>query len=225
MFYRILNLILLCILCVACNRGAAPARQQEAVTALRKITINARANMLFTFASPKGEFKTVSKLGDVPKAQRGWVRVVDLEMKQAQRRDHQMVYVADLRTPRKDGSYPYVVLSRAAFELPAKSDPGGGGQPGKLPPGAVAGKGQVILYATSWCGACAAARKYLTAKGIPFVEKDIEEDKRAAAELLQKASKAGISASGVPVLDVGGTLVQGFDPARIETLLAPKGKP
>ena len=215
MNYTSLCLALLCILHAGCNRDAAPARQQVETTALRKITVKSGANMLFTFATPGGEFKTVSKVKDVPEAQRAMVRVVDLTMKQEQRKDHQLVYVADLRAPRKDGSYPYVVLSRAAFESPAKNSPKGGGKPG-----VAARKGSIILYATSWCGACSSARKYLTAKGIPFVEKDIEEDKQAAAELLQKASKAGISASGVPVLDVGGTLVQGFDPARIEALLS-----
>ena len=220
MNYPIPCLALLSILCAGCNRGAAPAGQQVEATALREITVKAGANMLFTFATPGGEFKTVSKVKDVPEAQRAMVRVVDLQMKQEQRKDHQLVYVADLRTPRKDGSYPYVVLSRAAFESPAKNSPGEGGHSRAAPSGAAAPKGSVILYATSWCGACRSARKYLTAKGIPFVEKDIEEDKEAATELLQKASAAGISASGVPVLDVGGTLVQGFDPARIEALLS-----
>ncbi len=206
----------------ACNRGTGPAHQQVEATALPRITVSARASMLFTFATAGGEFKTVSKLADVPKGRRAMVRVVDLSMKQEQRKDHQMVYVADLRKTREDGTFPYVVLSRVAFESPGKNNPGGGG--GNAGKAAPAGKGQVILYATSWCGACRSARQYLTAKGIPFVEKDIEQDKDAAAELLRKASEAGISASGVPVLDVGGTLVQGFDAARIEALLGRQGK-
>ena len=221
MNHRIVSLVILCLLCASCDRKAAPALPQVEATSLRQITINARADMLFTFATPSGEFKTVSKLAEVPKARRAMVRVVDLTMKHQQRKDHQMVYVADLRKPRKDGSYPYVVLSRAAFESPARSAPGQGGKGGATS----AAQGKVILYATSWCGACRSARKYLTAKGIPYVEKDIEEDKDAAAELLQKASKAGVSASGVPVLDVGGTLVQGFDPSRIEALLRQQTQP
>ena len=58
--------------------------------------------------------------------------------------------------------------------------------------------------------------------GIPFVEKDIENDRAAAEELLQKARAAGISAQGVPVLDVNGTLLQGFDPKKLHALLGDK---
>lgn len=211
------SLVLLFLL-GACSRGGGPARQAVETTSLPKIAITDKTNMLYTFAAG-GQFKTVSKLADVPKAQRGWVRVVDLNMKQEARKDHQMVYVADLSKARADGTYPYVVLSRVAFESPGKNSTGAGGKPA---PGKA---GAVILYATSWCGACKSAREYLTTKGIPFVEKDIEKDKQAAEELLQKASKAGVTASGVPVLDVGGTLVQGFDPARVEALLGRQGKP
>jgi glutaredoxin 3 len=77
----------------------------------------------------------------------------------------------------------------------------------------------VILYATSWCPACRAARQYLTEHHIPFVEKDIEKDSAAADELMEKARAQGVSTSGVPVLDVNGTLMQGFDPDRLGQLL------
>lgn len=208
-----------------CERGAAPtAGQQVEASSLPKITVNAKAKLLLTYATAGREFKTVGKLEQVPASQRGWVRVVDLNIKPDRRKDHQLVYVADLRSARKDGSYPYVVLSRAAFESAAAGRSANGVSGGPPAGGAPVTGGKVILYATSWCGACRSARQYLQAKGIPYVEKDIEKDEQAAAELLQKAKAAGISASGVPVLDVGGTLVQGFDAARIEALLA-RAKP
>jgi arsenate reductase-like glutaredoxin family protein len=77
----------------------------------------------------------------------------------------------------------------------------------------------VTIYGTSWCGACRAARQYLTERKIPFADKDIEQDPAAARELSEKASKMGIPTDRVPVIDVRGRLLLGFDRARIEALL------
>ena len=77
----------------------------------------------------------------------------------------------------------------------------------------------VTIYGTSWCGACKAARQYLTSRKIPFADKDVEKDADAARELAAKAAKMGIPTDRVPVMDVRGRLLLGFDRARIETLL------
>jgi glutaredoxin len=77
----------------------------------------------------------------------------------------------------------------------------------------------VILYGTPWCGACKAARQYLSSKHIPFAYKDIENDASAARELQHKASRLGIPADRVPILDVRGRLLVGFDRTRLEALL------
>jgi glutaredoxin len=208
----------------ACQQGRPPApRQRIAATSLPKITVKPKAKMLFTFVKEGSSFETVDGIDKIPPERRGWVRVVDLAMKPAKRLDHELVYVADLRKPEKNGAYPYVVMSRRAFEIAAVNRIREGATAPATPrkSGEVSGK-QVILYATSWCSACRQARAFLKEKGIPYVEKDIEKDPGAAAELLEKAKKAGISASGVPVLDVRGTLVQGFDPERLLTLLGDK---
>ena len=44
------------------------------------------------------------------------------------------------------------------------------------PPSAGAQSGEVILYATEWCGYCAKARELLAADGISYREIDIEKD-------------------------------------------------
>jgi arsenate reductase-like glutaredoxin family protein len=77
----------------------------------------------------------------------------------------------------------------------------------------------VTIYGTSWCGACRAARAYMTEHKIPFADKDIERDPAAAQELAEKASKMGIPTDRVPVIDVRGRLLLGFDRERIEALL------
>ncbi|MBK8480434.1 MAG: hypothetical protein IPL40_04565 [Proteobacteria bacterium] len=208
----------------------APATAPQA-SSLPRLAIKADRKLLFTyFAAAQGAFASTTRLADVPVASRDWVRVVDLALRPGQRQDHQLVYVADLRAARADASYPYVVLPRATFEQLAPRRALGGAEATGTPttgsaatgtpaPGKPPSKPRVVLYATSWCPACRAARAWLTAHGVAFVERDIERDPAASAELMTKAQRQGISPSGVPVLDVGGTLIEGFDAARITALL------
>jgi glutaredoxin len=77
----------------------------------------------------------------------------------------------------------------------------------------------VTIYGTSWCGACKAARQYFASRKIPFADKDVERDADAARELAAKAAKMGIPTDRVPVIDVRGRLLLGFDRARVEMLL------
>lgn len=77
-------------------------------------------------------------------------------------------------------------------------------------------KDEVIIYSTSWCGYCKMTAKYLHDKGVAFVEKDIEADPKAHAELMKKIDN---NFRGVPVTDVKGTLVLGFDRAGLDHAL------
>jgi len=74
----------------------------------------------------------------------------------------------------------------------------------------------IVLYSTTWCGYCRRARAWMTDNGVPFVEKDIEKDPDANAEYRSKSGGYG----GVPLIDVNGTMVRGFDKPRIEGLIA-----
>ena len=67
----------------------------------------------------------------------------------------------------------------------------------------------VVLYATDWCGYCKQTKRFLDSKGIAFKEFDIEKD--AAA---RKAYEA-LGGRGIPLIDVNGTLIRGFDPDEI----------
>ena len=77
----------------------------------------------------------------------------------------------------------------------------------------------VILYGTSWCGYCKKARAWLTERGVRFTDKDVEKDAGAAEELSRKKAKQQLRHGGVPVIDVRGTLVLGFDQPKLEKLL------
>lgn len=228
---RALVVVLLLFGVAACRRPTppAPATQTQA-SSLPRLVIRDERKLLFTYFAPTANaFASTAKLAEIPAASRDWVRVVDLGLRPSQRHDHELVYVADLRAKRPDGTYPYVVLPRAAFEqlaperargrapaLAARAAPTTAPAPAARAP---ANPTPVVLYSTSWCGACRAARAWLREQGVPFVERDIERDPAASAELMRKAQAQGISPSGVPVLDVKGTLVEGFDPDRITALL------
>ncbi|MCP1474576.1 mycoredoxin [Pseudomonas sp. EB276 TE3739] len=67
----------------------------------------------------------------------------------------------------------------------------------------------VVLYATDWCGYCKQTKRFLDSKGIPFKEFDIEKDADA-----RKAYEA-LGGRGIPLIDVNGTLIRGFDPDEI----------
>ena len=79
---------------------------------------------------------------------------------------------------------------------------------------------QVIVYSTPWCAFCKTEKQYLEKLGVSFIAKDIEEDKDAYDELMNKNSG---NFQGVPVTDIAGELVLGFDRAKIDSLLKEKG--
>lgn len=76
---------------------------------------------------------------------------------------------------------------------------------------------QPIIYSTNWCGYCKMAKQYLESKDVSFVEKNIEEDSEAHAELMAKING---EFRGVPVIDIGGEIILGFDRPRIDSALA-----
>jgi len=74
----------------------------------------------------------------------------------------------------------------------------------------------IIIYSTDWCGFCKMAMQYLDQKGIPYTDKNVERDFEAFQEFQQKMG----GHSGVPVIDIDGTLILGFDRPKIDAALA-----
>lgn len=70
-------------------------------------------------------------------------------------------------------------------------------------------QGDVVLYATSWCGYCNLARDLLRREGVAFVEHDIE-----TSEYGKKMHKA-LGGGGIPVLEIRDKVIRGYDEARI----------
>jgi glutaredoxin-like YruB-family protein len=78
---------------------------------------------------------------------------------------------------------------------------------------------KVIIYSTTWCAFCKTEEQYLDRLGVSYIKKDIEEDKEAYEELMKKN---GGEFQGVPVTDIAGSLVLGFDRRKIDEVLKEK---
>ena len=61
------------------------------------------------------------------------------------------------------------------------------------------------------------AKDFFKANDVKYTEYDVSVDEKARAEMLEKSKQ-----SGVPVIDIDGELIIGFDKARISSLLGIK---
>lgn len=73
----------------------------------------------------------------------------------------------------------------------------------------------VIIYTTSWCGYCRKAIEYLRSLGVNYTEYNVGKDKAKKKEQLEKSGGHG----GVPLLDIEGIIVRGYNPQAIKTAL------
>lgn len=177
------------------------------------------ADAILTFAGDRGVFADSSKVDAVPDEAKGLVRVKLLGGPAA---PAGTVWVTNLSSPEADGRFRLRTVPRELFEELAL----GQGRSsdvtlpeGLTPPEQVAKVEGVIVYKTAWCGVCKKLEAYLKRKGVDYEAKDIEKDRAAAAELQAKAQTQGVRTGSVPVIDVGGQLIVGFDRARLEKLL------
>jgi glutaredoxin len=188
--------------------------------------------LLLTWIDDKGDFHVEQKAADVPIVGRDAVRVVDPSHEDGTHGD--TVYVADLRVASLDGTYTVHTMTRDDFDALAVTrrekthttlasvGSADAGARAASDDSAVAGRPAVIVYGASWCSACHQAQAYLKKRGIVFIEKDIEKDPIAAQEMQGKLKRAGLRGGSIPVIDVRGHIMVGFDPQSIEDAL---GKP
>lgn len=73
---------------------------------------------------------------------------------------------------------------------------------------------KTIVYSTQECPWCNVAKDFLKANNIEFEEKDIAVDEVARNEIVRKTGRMG-----VPVLDIDGTVIIGFDQEAISKAL------
>ncbi|MBI4088004.1 NrdH-redoxin [Candidatus Kaiserbacteria bacterium] len=79
----------------------------------------------------------------------------------------------------------------------------------------MATKPHVTIYSTPTCHFCHAAKDFFTANQVPFTDYNVATDLAKRQEMVQKSGQMG-----VPVIDVEGKLIVGFDEDRLRELLA-----
>ncbi len=72
----------------------------------------------------------------------------------------------------------------------------------------------ITIYTATWCGYCHAAKDYLDKLGVKYTDLDVEKNIQAATDSVSKSGQRGI-----PVLDIGGDIIVGFDRPKIDASL------
>ncbi|MEK7582413.1 MAG: glutaredoxin domain-containing protein [Patescibacteria group bacterium] len=73
---------------------------------------------------------------------------------------------------------------------------------------------KIIIYTTPTCAYCKMAKEYFKSKGLEWEEKNVATDVQAQQEMIAKSGQLG-----VPVIDIDGKIVVGFDRPRINEYL------
>lgn len=73
---------------------------------------------------------------------------------------------------------------------------------------------KVKIYSTPTCVWCHKAKEFLQESKIPFEDINVAADQKAAQDMFSKSGQMG-----VPVIDVGGEIIVGFDKNRLKKAL------
>jgi glutaredoxin-like YruB-family protein len=75
----------------------------------------------------------------------------------------------------------------------------------------------IKVYSTPMCIYCVTLKEFLKEKGFEFEEIDVSQDEKAREEMIEKSDQMG-----VPVIEIDGQIVVGFDKEQISNLLGIK---
>ena len=73
---------------------------------------------------------------------------------------------------------------------------------------------KVKVYSTPTCPFCIRAKQFLKENNIIFEDIDVSVDQKAESEMIKKTGQMG-----VPVLDIEGEVIIGFDKEKIKAAL------
>lgn len=73
---------------------------------------------------------------------------------------------------------------------------------------------RVIVFTTPTCPHCTHAKRYLRKINVPFRDVDVSRDKAAAKDMVRRSGQ-----QGVPVVDIGGKVIVGFNRRKIDQQL------
>ncbi len=72
----------------------------------------------------------------------------------------------------------------------------------------------VKVYTTPTCSSCKKTKEFLNENNVKFEEVDVTKDQNAVQEMLQKSGQMS-----VPVTDIDGQIILGFDKVKLKRLL------
>lgn len=73
---------------------------------------------------------------------------------------------------------------------------------------------KILVYSTTTCPYCSMAKDFLKEHNIKFESIDVTSDRAKQKEMIDKSGQMG-----VPVIDIDGTIILGFDEQRLRELL------
>lgn len=73
----------------------------------------------------------------------------------------------------------------------------------------------VLIYSTPTCPFCHKAKEYFKSKGVEYTDINVAEDQSKVEEMMAKSGQLG-----VPVIDINGTIIVGFNQAKIDEALS-----
>jgi glutaredoxin 3 len=76
---------------------------------------------------------------------------------------------------------------------------------------------KIIIYGAEWCAFCHQAMHYFDGLNVKYDYKNVDMN---AEDLKASVQKSG--QTGIPVIDIDGTVIIGFDRPRIDTALKDK---
>jgi glutaredoxin-like YruB-family protein len=73
---------------------------------------------------------------------------------------------------------------------------------------------KITIYTTSNCPFCLLAKNFFKENNIEYQEIDVSNDREAAKEMIEKSGQ-----TGVPVIEIGGKIIVGFNLSEIKKAL------
>jgi glutaredoxin len=214
------------LLAVVCGALGALGGCEEASAVEPPFEVRGEAEGLhLTWFDDEGRSQHAERRSQIPEDRRALVRVDDLRLAPEDRLDDpDHVYVADLRRPGSDGAYPVRRVLREHFEEEiSRASPSAAVEQAEAPLAAEPAppaNAEVVIYGASWCGACRSAAAFLREREVPFVERDVQREPGAREAMARAARAAGVSPTGIPVIDFRGRIIQGFDRGALERAIA-----
>ncbi|MFZ2803764.1 MAG: Uxx-star family glutaredoxin-like (seleno)protein [Patescibacteria group bacterium] len=78
---------------------------------------------------------------------------------------------------------------------------------------------KITIYSTPTCPYCKLTKEFLKEKGIAFADIDVSSDPAAANEMVKKSGQMG-----VPVIDIDGQIIVGWNKGALEEAIGMKAK-